>query len=623
MRRIPHQLKGQTKTTIPASFLFFDTETKADPRTSKNGEEHHRLWFGYAKAFRMEGGIETRKSDCYFDTIEGFWKFLFTRLDKKRPLYVFAHNLGFDSTIIDLFHAMDVYNLTCQYYILDDPPNYIQLSKDGCIINLIDTFNYWKVSVEQLGKALGVEKKQMPALDDSFESWKLYCKRDVDIIHKSITNLFEFQRKYDLGSFAVSAPSIAYATFKKCFMKHEIMIHDNEKALLLERNSYYGGLVKNFYVGKVTNKKIHCVDVNSLYPSMMLGLFPSKLLRHYNNISVSELTKLVDKHGAAAEVVIRTKSNVYPMKHNDRLCDVTGDFVTYLCGAELIRALKSKDVAIVRSASLYKLDPIFSDYVNFFWKLRKEFKAKNDYVQEQFCKLLLNSLYGKFGQRGHNWVPITPDNLKILYDTYGVNLPANYAKGNIGINFPQGVTQWFPQELNIPITVRTIGNRSNMKTVFNEHFESMPIVAGYVTSYAREKLRELINIAGETNVYYCDTDSLFVNDLGLDKLKKGGVMNDKELGFLKYEGYQTNSEFYGPKDYVFGPKVVCKGIRKNAKKLEDGSYEQLQFEGLKSVIKRGGDPFITIKKITKKNNRQYKKGCILPNGRVQPFKLTK
>jgi hypothetical protein len=620
-KRIPHILKGQTKTVVPASLLFFDTETKPNAQSRKGSVEYHQLWFGYAKHSRFENGKHTRNSELFFQTTDEFWQYVFSKTDAKRPLYCFAHNLGFDATIVDIFGAMDRYNITCRYYILDDPPNYIQLEWNGRVINFVDTFNFWKCSVAQLGKSLGLDKLAFPSDTDTMETWKKYCKIDVEIIEKSITNLFGYLKRYDLGSFAISAPSISYATYKKCFMKHQIMIHDNSRALQLERNSYYGGLVKNFFIGKVRREPITCLDVNSLYPFVMQGDFPTKLVKHYKKLTVKELERFARDFGIVARVKIKTTKNVYPKRHNGRLCDVSGKFTTWLAGPELKQALERKEVVGVDECSIYEMEPIFKAFIDYFWGQRRQFKNEGNGVQEQFCKLIMNSLYGKFGQHGHQWADLTAKNLQSVYHTYGIEMPKGYSDDYIKGSFQNGVSQWFAKDLPEPISIRCVGNKVQMKLAFNEHMESSPIIASYVTSYARCYLRQLIADAGEQNVYYCDTDSLFVNNRGKSLLIAKGHVNDKELGKLKIEKVEMNCEFHGPKDYLFGEKVVCKGIKKNAKKLAPNQYQQLQFEGLKSVIKRKGKPYITIKTVVKKVSREYNKGTKLPSGRIAPYML--
>jgi len=52
-------------------------------------------------------------------------------------------------------------------------------------------------------------------------------------------------------------------------------------------------------------------------------------------------------------------------------------------------------------------------------------------------------------------------------------------------------------------------------------------------------LWKYIQIAGESNHYYNDTDSLYVNAKGLENLRKAGALHDTQLGKLALEKRQN------------------------------------------------------------------------------------
>ena len=65
----------------------------------------------------------------------------------------------------------------------------------------------------------------------------------------------------------------------------------------------------------------------------------------------------------------------------------------------------------------------------------------------------------------------------------------------------------------------------------DEGASSCVAIASYVTAAARVYLAKMIELAGEGNILYCDTDSLFVTRKGYDNLARF-VQQDK-LGKLK------------------------------------------------------------------------------------------
>ena len=129
----------------------------------------------------------------------------------------------------------------------------------------------------------------------------------------------------------------------------------------------------------------------------------------------------------------------------------------------------------------------------------------------------------------------------------------------------------------------------------------------------------LMRIAGLDNLYYCDTASLMVNEMGLENLRPH--IDKSELGMLKVEWESENVIIHGLKDYVLDGAAKIKGIRKDATILEEGVFSQEQFRGLEGMIREGDLDRFLIRTVTKKLMRQYLKGQVAETGKVFPLQL--
>lgn len=619
--RVPHILKPHKGNRTPVNFLFFDTETIADSNCKVAKTSRQILSFGFAYAFRMENGERTREQWCRFETSKAFFEFMESRLSEDRPLYCFAHNLGFDLTIVDFWNYCSNPDYTIDYFVLDDPPSFIIGKHKERKFILLDTLNYWRQSLKVIAKSLGMEKLEMPAGCKSKKKWDTYCKRDVEILANAVCGLKQYIQTHDLGQFGLSAASISMSSFRHRFMKHEIFIHDNVKALGLERQAYYGGLVECFYLGRIKQQNIYKLDVNSMYPHVMLNEFPVKLLEYNNKPCHPKQCPPKIGQGGIYDCQINSTHATYPIRLENKLCYARGDFHTYLCEPEYKRAYYNGDVKLVRSYCRYDTKRIFGDYIHFFWRQRQEYRRVGDENNQYFVKIFMNSLYGKFGQLGYGSAELHSSLLEAFYAMANVAMPAVYKeKGTMPTNgIPQ--SHWKPLGLDKPLTLRQIGNKITVKVPTGEHAESFPAISAFVTSYARELLLSYIKTAGKGNTYYCDTDSLFVNKRGYDALKAAGFVDQTTLGKLKLEGISTNTEFNGLKDYVFDGDSKLKGIRKDAKQIAYNKWEQVQFEGVRSILNRGYAPFVDVRTITKQLSRKYTKGIKASNGFIIPFNL--
>jgi len=619
--RKPHILGTTKSTQLPSNLLFFDTESKDMLNGKSKTHQEHRFWFGYAISVRTNGSDSKATGKHFLPSIDSFWHLLKTKLSEGKPLYLFAHNLTYDLTMVDFWNRHEREGWQLDYAVLENPPMFLSLSHKGRKLCVIDTFNYWKCSVDDMGKQLGLSKLEMPKTNKVDAAWKAYCLRDVEIICNQVLKLFDFLSDNDLGSFRISAPGLSFGTFRRRFMKHSIYLHDRTKVLALERACYSGGMVRNFFIGSTSNQRIYKYDVNSLYPAMMLKDFPVKLLEDTTDCHPNKFAHAIRKGGGCAAVDIVDYTRTYPKRHNNRLDEVKGKYSTFLCGQELKNALLLGSVARVRYGSIYEIAPIFKEYVNYFWALRRTKQSQGDKVGEQFVKLLMNSLYGRFGMKGHKWVEFNSKNLEQYYLYYGKVCPPAYLRESFSPVVTSFKHQFYADGLDSEINLRYFSGKLEMQFPTGEHRESFCAVSAFVTSYARERLRELIAIAGVEETLYCDTDSLFVTELGSKRLIKADEVDPTALGKLKLEGTARKCVFYGPKDYVFQDSIVRKGIRKNAVAISDNTFEQDSFEQLKSVLNRGGEPFIIIKKIQKTLKRELTKGVLKARGRVTPIIL--
>jgi hypothetical protein len=486
---------------------------------------------------------------------------------------------------------------------------------------MLDTLNFWRTSLKNLGESLGIKKLEMPGNQTALKDWHTYCERDVDITAVAIDNLIKFILDHNLGSFAMTAPSLALKAFKHRFMMTTQPTKEGEEMEAWDRESYHGGLVHNFFIGKVKRKTIYHFDINSLYPSVMLNTYPTKLEFVLEQVSLARLNRLALDYAICAQVDIDSKQETYPYYDGTKLLECRGKFTTALCGAELLAALSRGHIAKVRTAAFYIPGLVFNSYVDFFWRKRQEYKKKGNAVYEQFCKLLMNSLYGKFAQSGYEWQELNEPNLRMYYKERGKRFPAEYRGQQWEPALSWGQDKWFPLGLDEGLRIRCFSGVVQFKAIDTEHYESSPIIASYVTSYARDKLRQMIAIAGAEHCYYCDTDSLFVDKYGKARLDQAKLIDPNRLGYLKFEGEAYEPLFLGPKDYVFGDKRKIKGIRDDAIQIGEGEYVQNIFEGLKSVLNRTPDPYIKIAWVVKQLRREYNKGIVLPSGRVVNFTL--
>ncbi|GAI80337.1 unnamed protein product, partial [marine sediment metagenome] len=367
----------------------------------------------------------------------------------------------------------------------------------------------------------------------------------------------------------------------------KIYIHNNKQAIDLERESYKGGRVECFYLGDLKNENTYLLDVNSLYPFVMRNNpYPVKYKQIKRNLTLQTLDALLQRKAAIAKVLIETDLPVYAVRRGRCMFPV-GRFWATLCTPELKYALEHNHIKQVDTCVLYKQENIFRSYVDKFYTLRQDFKSAGVDEYEELCKKMLNSLYGKFGQKGENWskigdCPDERDREELVFNMGGRRVTKlRYLLGELFIMTGHG-----------------------------ESFDSFPAIAAHVTAYARMYLWFLMQQAGYGNYFYCDTDSLIVNEVALWTLKEW--LHATKLGYVKQCGKTQNCMIRGLKDYTFGHKNVVKGIRKNATEISKGVFRQELWPSFRGLLRSGEPETYTVGSTVKHLNREYTKGIVSP-----------
>lgn len=354
-----------------------------------------------------------------------------------------------------------------------------------------------------------------------------YQLRDVKIA------AYALKHNYDSDLTRMTAGANAFADFKQRFgkkrFKSTFPVLDPDTDAYC-RSAYKGGYTycAKRFKGKVTGKGIS-VDYNSMYPSQMLSQpfpigKPLPFEGRYKNDTVYPLyiqrltCDFVLKPNHVPTVQLNN-AGIYGI-HNYVEKTLEPAALT-LTNVDLDLLFENYDVDVYSWEGGLKFQQqynLFTDYINYWGEVKRNSKGGTRAI----AKLMLNSLYGKFGTNRDvtQKVPFMED----------------------------GVVHW------------TLGEAEYRDPVY------VP-VACYATAYARRALITGI-LANYDRFMYCDTDSMHL--LGTDD-PKGIVLHDSDFCAWKVEGTFDRSKHLRAKSYVLDYDgeltISCAGMPNNVKKL--------------------------------------------------------
>jgi len=593
IKRKPHVLKSEKTMAIPRHLLFFDTETWQED--IPDGKVRQSLKLGWACYYRRPYGRHTQTVEWfYFESCEAFWGFLLARVQAKQKLWVIARNIAFDFTVVKGWTHLRPAGYKLKFFHNKGTCNIISVRTKSNSIVFLDSMNWFVESLEKTGQRIGLPKLSIDFNTCTMLELKAYCRRDTEIEFENFKLFIKFLESNRIARLCYTRGSTAMAAFLLRHYTTKIYIHNNAQAIKLERDSYKGGRVECFFIGELNDDNYYLLDVNSLYPFVMRNNpYPVKYKKIAHSVTVRALQQRLKTFGVVGEVLIQTDEPVYAVRR-DRTLFPVGCFWTVLTTPELKYAVAKGHIKKVGDIVVYDQENIFESYVDTFYALRQEFKSAGVAEYEELCKKMLNSLYGKFGQKGEEWTkigecPDEPDREELVFNMNG-----------------KRVTK-----------LRYLLGQVFLMTGVDESFDSFPAIAAHVTAYGRLCLWGLMQEAGWGNYFYCDTDSLIVNEVGLDNLRH--LITPTGLGGLKIDEHCHTVTIRGLKDYSTVAKTVTKGIRKNAVRLSDGVYTQEKWPSFRGLLRSGQPESYVVETVTKHLTRDYTKGTVSPDGVVLPY----
>lgn len=367
----------------------------------------------------------------------------------------------------------------------------------------------------------------------------------------------------------------------------------NNDIYLKEKASYKGGMclpIKKL----LNNGTLFYYDINSSYPNIMKNnMFPIKFLYEKNYNDWVYLPKSFVKEHDLYLVQFRFKSSmkipflpirvnlkginglIYPLSNED----FDGGNGHWFWGKELLKAYNyldlipgtNKGFLLVRKEIHYLADVCFDIYIEYLYKERIKAKKDKNEPKSTYLKLLMNSLYGKFGQKRFPETEIMHINKlnEFLVDVHDVNDSIhNYKIQNARLEkYFKKIDVFFEIEdddKSVPFLIVEKPEISDLN-----YIGSLVRISSFVACCARVNLFTGMETVGLDNVYYFDTDSIFSS-----KPLPSTMVGD-QLGKWKLECDNiVEALFLAPKVYAYRVKgeewkKKCKGIPANKLKIED------------------------------------------------------
>jgi len=578
----------------------------------------------YSIGYLLKGNADIKIKNCIIDVsdanfnlikastslLNSFFKDIFELSTYNNFNLVYFHNLGKFDGIFLINYFIKSKDLKMEIITRENTIyEIIFTDKTDKKIKIRDSFLLFPSSLDKMAKTFCEEGKvayeKHDAILADYSNFKFketlikYCSHDTLILAKSFIKyrqmVFEnFQ--IDILS-CMTLSSLAFKIFRSKYYSQSIIQQSHGHMDLFIRKSYRGGVV-DVYKPKIENGYYY--DVNSLYPYIMSNSHMPVGIGKFGNAKFDDNFDINNFFGFI-HVKVKAPNSLYIpfLTTNDSkygLISPLGEWKDIYFSEEIKYALTLG--YNFEYFEYYQFDKkiIFDKYVKDIYAQRLLYKERGDL--SSILKLLLNSLYGRFGMSNSIYKNIllkTPDETNYLHKLnliYNVQKVNEFENNDIKMNLIR-----FNEVPDISHIKKLYSYNLIDDSLYDELLKSSSNkidnlnvavhISSAITAYSRIYMHKIKHKYAK-NLYYSDTDSLV-----LDIKLEDQLISATELGLLKLEYKIVSGLFIAPKLYYLKTDiqniVKAKGVNASVLnyddfvKLYNGEHVKVNF--IKNFIK--------------------------------------
>lgn len=253
-------------------------------------------------------------------------------------------------------------------------------------IEFRDTVRHLPASVKELGTLVGLPKLER-------DTSVAYCVRDTTITFRAAKLVHQTYVEFDEYPRA-TLPSTTYSIWQRQFWRDQVYAPDRD-VREAGRLAYYGGRTEPFAIGAYDAPR--AVDAASMFPwAMIAGEFPVPW-GPVKRVRGDRALQALGVYHAECELADGLRPSL-PVRTPEGTIFPVGKWRGWYVGEELIyfKSIGGRVRVLEGIEFFYRVRPFETFVAEMF---ERKSAARNPALRNMY-KLILNSLYGKFGQTG-------------------------------------------------------------------------------------------------------------------------------------------------------------------------------------------------------------------------------
>lgn len=420
----------------------------------------------------------------------------------------------------------------------------------------------------------------------------------VSIIRDAALQILEWIEAEGLGPFRPTGSGQSYVAYRRRFMGHKLLVHDDIARLEAERAAMHTGRCEAWQHGKLLNGPFVEYDMYAAYCTIARDCdVPVVARQEIRRPTVAGVRKAMQTDSVLAHVTVTTQVPCLPARMDGRTVWPVGTFRTWLWDPELQMAFDYADKVEVSHAYRYTRAPALRTFAE--WVLEGMGAQEQIYgpVPKRVLKHWSRCLVGRLGLRYRSWQRFgTCPEADLRLVTY--------------IDVDEGTST----------DLLCAGHDRFILTDMQEATESLPQIPSWVMSECRRRLWGMMVGLGLERVVYIDTDSLIVDTRGGELVPRAQVTLHK-MGWVR-KGLYRRLTIHGPRNYTADTDRHVAGLPLTARQVAPLEFTGHVMQSVKESMRAGR--LDCVAQIPRRFvldapdlRRQH-----LPDGRTAPYEVT-
>jgi hypothetical protein len=485
--------------------------------------------------------------------------------------------------------------------VLQEPP-FVLLAAESHAKGIVKWVDVRNLGVDQwreiYADVFSDESADSGLMEDTTDSQLIALQRAA-FLANWLRDWYSTVEELQLGGLRHTAAAQAWHGWRHSYLEGPIFVHTDRTAIAIERDAVYPGRNECFRLGRIGTPVYH-LDASAFYPGIAAQVELPGRLRGCETGDLRRAQSLARMGWCViGSGYVDTSEPLVPVRIGDATIYPVGRFGASLCWPEWELLIQRGATVEITGLSYYEPATVCRRFSERLWSYRIDCEHKGARARARCVKRIANSLIGKFAAWDWGWV-----------DAPGV-----------GSGYPYSAWYQIDPETGQLERWRSIGWHVQKEQCNGEAQDSCPAIAAWVYSVGRVRMAEWIRLAGRRHCYYCDTDSLYVDQTAYDRLVASGAVQDRQPGCLSLRKIHPWCEIWGLKSYATPDGIVCSGISEGAHLVTDGGFEFWHPETVAGCLRDKRAPRNVMLRYRVPERSVYRHGIVQSDGTVTPHRL--